>query len=224
VIVPSTSEPRHNGLVPHDEGYTVANTFTAVQHPHDTKYAQDRQRQVNECLRTMTEPEMRQMLKHLIHNDTPIRDESNMSQKILGELRTSPMVPNSVKGILDSTSGTTGNALLRQDLEPLLHSIFVKRFPVFERLTKKPSNGLVHQATRITAPDTGSNGSTLVTEVGTVNYTAGSYDKLTFPIGVFATGRGVSFKEIAAIEAGGSPPAYSPELTEMAKQHWSLAA
>jgi len=64
----------------------------------------------------------------------------------------------------------------------------------------------------------------VISEVGTVTYTAGSYDKLTFPIAVFATGRGVSLKEIAAVEAGGSPPAYSPELTEMAKQHWPLAA
>jgi len=202
----------------------VSRTFTAVQHPHDTKYAQDRQRIINENLRTMTEGEMRQQLKHLIHNDAPIRDESQLSQKIIGEIHSSPIVPSSVKSILDSTSGTTGNVLLRQDLEPVLHSIFLKRFPVFERIQKKPSNGLVHQATRITAPDSGSLGSTIITETGTVSYTAGTYDKLTFPIAVFATGRGVSFKEIAAVEAGGSPPAYSPELTEMAKQHWPLVA
>lgn len=201
----------------------MSRTFTAVQHPHDTKYAQDRQRIINENLRTMTEGEMRQQLKHLINNDAPIRDESNMSSKIIGEIHSSPIVPNSVKSILDSTSGTTGNVLLRQDLEPVLHSIFVKRFPVFERITKKPANGLVHQATRITAPDSGSLGSTVITETGTVTYTAGTYDKLTFPIAVFATGRGVSFKEIAAVEAGGSPPAYSPELTEMANGMVKLA-
>lgn len=63
----------------------------------------------------------------------------------------------------------------------------------------------------------------MITETGTVSYTAGTYDKLTFPIGVFATGRGVSFKEIAAVEAGGSPPAYSPELTEMANGMVKLA-
>jgi len=201
----------------------VSNTFTAVQHVRDQKYVQDRQRQVNECLK-MTEPELRQLLKHTINNNTPINDDSNMTAKLIGEMHSSPVVPNAVKDvILDSTNTTTGNALLRQDLEPILHSIFVKRFPVWERLTKKPSNGLVHQATRITAPDTGSAGSTLISEVGTVTYTAGSYDKLTFPIGVFATGRGVSFKEIAAVEAGGSPPAYSPELTEMSNGMVKLA-
>lgn len=193
--------------------------FTELQHPNTPKYAQDRQRQINECLR-MTEPELKQLLKNTINNSTPLRDEGNMTSKILGEMQTSPMVPASVKGILDTTGSTTGNALLRQDLEPILHAIFVKRFPVWERLTKKQSNGLLHQATRVTSPDSGSAGSTLISETGTVSYTTGAYDKLTFPIGVFATGRGVTFKEIAAVSAGGSPPAYSPELTEMAKQHW----
>jgi len=120
----------------------VSRTFTAVQHPHDTKYAQDRQRQVNENLRTMTDHELRQQLKYLINDAAPINDDSNLTSKILGEINRSPMVPDNIKGILDSTSGTTGNVLLRQDLEPTLHSIFVKKFPVWERLTKKPSNGL----------------------------------------------------------------------------------
>src|SRR5256885_2617155 len=103
------------------------------------------------------------------------------------------------------------------------HAIFIKRFPVWERLTKKQSNGLLHQATRVTSPDSGSAGSTLISETGTVSYTTGAYDKLTFPIGVFATGRGVTFKEIAAVSAGGSPPAYSPELTEMSNGMVKLA-
>lgn len=200
----------------------MSNTFTAVQHVRDQKYVQDRQRQIDECLK-MTEPQLRQLLKNTINNSAPIRDESDMSAKMIGEMHSSPMVPNNVKGILDSTSGTTGNVLLRQDLEPILHSIFIKKFPVWERLTKKQSNGLIHQATRITAPDSGAAGSTLISEVGTVSYTAGSYDKLTFPIGVFATGRGVSLKEIAAVDAGGSPPAYSPELTEMGNGMTKLA-
>jgi len=200
----------------------VSNTFTAVQHPTSSKYAQDRQRQINECLK-MTEPELKQLLKHTIHNDQPINDDSDMTQKILGEMRTQPFIPAATKDILDSTNTTTGNVLLRQDLEPILHSIFVKRFPVWERLTKKPSNGLSHVANRITSPDGGSAGSTLISEVGTVTYTSGAYDRLTFPIGVFATGRGVSFKEIAAVSAGGSPPAYSPELTEMSNGMIKLA-
>lgn len=196
--------------------------FTEIQHPSTPKYAQDRQRQINECLK-MTEPELKQLLRNTINNSSPLRDEGGMTSKILGEMQMSPMVPASVKGILDSTGSTTGNALLRQDLEPILHSIFVKRFPVWERLVKVPSNGLVHQATRITAPDSGSAGSTLISETGTVSYTSGSYDKLTFPIGVFATGRGVTFKEIAAVSAGGSPPSYSPELTEMSNGMVKLA-
>lgn len=97
---------------------------------------------ISACLRNSTENELKQQLKHLIENSSTIRDESRLSSKVLGEIHSSPMVPNSIKSILDSTSGTTGNVLLRQDLEPVLHSIFLKRFPVFERIAKKPSNGL----------------------------------------------------------------------------------
>ncbi|OLE94889.1 MAG: hypothetical protein AUI84_07055 [Delftia sp. 13_1_40CM_3_66_6] len=68
----------------------------------------------------MTEPELKQLLKNTINNSAPLRDEGNMTSKILGEMQTSPMVPASVKGILDTTGSTTGNALLRQDLEPIL--------------------------------------------------------------------------------------------------------
>jgi hypothetical protein len=200
----------------------VANTFTAVQHPNTSKYALDRRRQINECLK-MTEPELKQLFKYLVNDGEKIRDESNMTSKILGEMYNMPFIPNGTKSILDSTGGS-GGPLIRQDLEPVLHAIFVKKFPVFDRLDKKPSNGLVHVAARVTSPDSGAQGSTLIAETGTVPYSSGSYDRLTFPIAVFATGRGVTFKETAAVNQGGSPPSYSPELTEMANGMTKLAS
>lgn len=196
--------------------------FTSVQHPANQKYSMDRRRQINECLK-MTEPELKELFKHMATQETPIRDDESMISKIIGEMYNMPFIPAATKSILDSTNTTTGNVLLRQDLEPILHSIFVKRFPVFERLAKIPANGLTHVANQITAPDSGSLGSTVITETGTVPYTAGLYNRLTFPIAVFATGRGVSFKEIAAVQAGGSPPNYSPELTEMSNGMVKLA-
>src|SRR2546429_8982361 len=135
----------------------------------------------------MTEPELKQLLKNTINNSTPLRDEGGMTSKILGEMQTSPMVPAGVKGILDTTGSTTGNALLRQDLEPILHAIFVKRFPVWERLTKKQSNGLLHQATRVTSPDSGSAGSKHINESCNVSCTTGAYLKLAVPVRDFFT-------------------------------------
>ncbi len=89
----------------------------------------------------MSEPELKKLLKHM-QQDTPIRDDHSMVGKIIGEMYSEPMLPNATKGILDSTSGTTGNVLIRQDLEPVLYALFVKRFPVFDRLRKVPANGL----------------------------------------------------------------------------------
>lgn len=102
-----------------------------------------------------------------------------------------------------------------------LYSLFIKRFPWWDRLSKQQSNGLVHAATQITAPDTGAAGSTLISELGTVNYTTGAYARQTYPIGVFATGRGVGIKEIAAVSAGGAP--YDPSKTEMSNGMVKLA-
>src|SRR5256885_6857068 len=103
------------------------------------------------------------------------------------------------------------------------HAIFIKRFPVWERLTKKQSNGLLHQATRVTSPDSGSAGLKLFSETGTVSYTTGAYYKLTLPLGGFSPGRGVTFQKIAAVSSGGSPPAYSPAPTEMSNGMVKLA-
>lgn len=168
----------------------------------------------------MSEQDLDRQLRYMLQ-ETPNHDESNLTSKIIGEIYSQPFTPRAMKGILDSTSGTTGNVLIRQDLEPTLYTLFVKKFPVFDRLAKGPSNGLVHAATQITSPDSGSLGSSVITEVGTVNYTTGAYARVTFPIAVFATGRGVSFKEVAAVAQGGAP--YDPSRTEMSNGMVKLA-
>ena len=103
--------------------------------------------------------------------------------------------------------------------------VFVKTFPFWERIRKGPANGLVHSATQITSPDTGATGSgyslggTVINELGSVTYVSSAYNRVTFPIAVFATGRGVGLKELAAVRAGGA--AYDPMRTEMSKPHWT---
>lgn len=52
-----------------------------------------------------------------------------------------------------------------------------------------------------------------MTELGTVSYASSDYQRATYPIAVFAQGRGVSIKELAAVQAGGAP--YEPMQIEM---------
>lgn len=184
-------------------------------------YQIDRQNQIDELLK-LTPQQLDRRLNWQINSPNKIRDDHNVSQKSINDMVSSPMVPAGVrKSILDSTSGTTGNTLIRQDLEPTLYALFVKTFPYFERIAKGPANGLVHAFNQITSPDPSSFQSTVMAELGTVNYTSSSYLRQTAPIAVFATGRGVSIKEMAAVNAGGAP--YDPQKTEMANGMIKLA-
>lgn len=63
----------------------------------------------------------------------------------------------------------------------------------------------MHAANQITSPDANTAlGGTIITELGTVSYTASAFNRVTYPIAVFATGRGVGIKELAAVSAGGA--------------------
>ena len=105
--------------------------------------------------------------------------------------------PNITK-LLDSSGGT---ALIRQDLEPILYSLFVKRFPFFERIRKEPANGLVHAFNQQTA--TGD--AVFQTETGTVSDHNATYARQTTNVAVLATRRGITLKSQFALTQGGSP-------------------
>jgi hypothetical protein len=189
-------------------------TFTTVKDPRDLTYNIARQEQINELLK-LDINQLDKRLNWLLQSHNTIRDDFDISRKALGEMLTSPMMPPAFrKGLLDSTSGTTGNVLIRQDLEPTLYALFVKVFPAFERFAKGPANGLVHAFNQIVSPDPNGFQSTLISELGTVTATASVYQRQTAPIAVFGTMRGVSIKELAAVQAGGAP--YDPQKTEMA--------
>jgi hypothetical protein len=181
--------------------------FTTLMHPDDMTYQLARQEQINDLLKNYTAVELRKQLDYMQLKSEVIRDDHNLAPKLLAKaLQSMPLRQKSAPSILDSTSGTTGNVLLRQDLEPILTAIFIKEFPAFDAMTKKPSNGLVHVENQITTPANGmSLGGTAISETGTVTYDSAAYNRVSFPIAVFAVGRGVSFKEIAAVRAGGSP-------------------
>lgn len=200
----------------------MSDNFTSLQHPADATYRYNRSRLVNELLR-MSPQQLDMQLQYQMRQPAP-KDETGgeLTTKLMGELYNAPYLPNSVKSILDSTGGTTGNVLIRQDLEAPMYSLFVKQFPAWERLRKGPSNGLVHAATQITSPESAySLGNTVITELGSVNYVASTYNRATFPIAVFATGRGVGLKEMAAVRQGGAN--YDPMKSEMANGMVRLA-
>jgi hypothetical protein len=105
--------------------------------------------------------------------------------------------PNITK-LLDSSGGT---ALIRQDLEPILYSLFVKRFPMFERIRKEPANGLVHAFNQQTAYGD----AVFQTETGTVTDDANTYARQTTNVSVLASRRGITLKSQFALTQGGSP-------------------
>jgi len=100
--------------------------------------------------------------------------------------------------LLDSSNGA---ALIRQDLEPILYSLFVKRFPFWERIRKEPANGLVHAFNQQTAYGD----AVFQTETGTVTDDNNTYSRQTTNIAVLATRRGITLKQQFALSGGGSP-------------------
>jgi hypothetical protein len=105
--------------------------------------------------------------------------------------------PNITK-LLDASGGA---ALIRQDLEPILYSLFVKRFPFFERIRKEPANGLVHAFNQQTAYGD----AVFQTETGTVTDDSATYARQTTNVSVLATRRGITLKSQFALTQGGSP-------------------
>lgn len=193
-------------------------SVTKSYDPSDRQYKSNRQYMLKELFK-QSDRELKDQIDFLASQPPPTDDEG-VAVKMFHNIRTLDM-PDRVKSILDSTSGTTGSVLIRQDLEPILYSLFVRKFPLFETITKQPSNGLVHAYNQITAPDTGSLGSSLISELGSVTYDHSTLARQTTPISVFAQGRGVSFKEEAAVRQGGVD--YKPLSVELSNAVVRLA-
>jgi hypothetical protein len=110
--------------------------LTTVEHPLDVSYQQKR-RQVVKSLLKLSASELDEKLRYdMAQPYGKHAADASMSQKAVGDIMTAPYVPSNLKGILDSSAGTTGNVLIRQDLEPTLYALFVKTFPFFERIAK----------------------------------------------------------------------------------------
>ncbi|GAC1589050.1 MAG: hypothetical protein NVS4B1_33360 [Ktedonobacteraceae bacterium] len=102
-------------------------SFTTVADPRDVTYNIRRQEQIDEMLK-LSPQQLDRRLNWQMNSPDRIRDDHNMTAKSLGDMVNSPMLPAGVrKSILDTTGGTTGNVLIRQDLEPTLYALVGNR-------------------------------------------------------------------------------------------------
>lgn len=113
--------------------------------------------------------------------------------------------PDIAKAI--DTNGVS--ALIRQDLEPILYEIFVKIFPLYDRISGEPANGLVHAYNQTLSYGDAD----WIGELDTVTDDKGVYQRQTTNIGILATRRGVSLKSQFAVLAGGA--GFNPERLEL---------
>lgn len=119
--------------------------------------------------------------------------------------------------IVRALDTSTGSALIRQDLEPVIYELFVRQFPAFERFAKEPANGLVHTWTD--SDDFGD--AVFMTELGTVTDDRAVYTRRTTNVAVLATRRGVSLKhQFATVQSGSG---FNPEQLELRNAMRSMA-
>ena len=101
-----------------------------------------------------------------------------------------------VQKLLDSAGA---GALIRQDLEPMIHALFVKVFPAYAALGQKPSNGLVHAYQQVTSPGDAE----FIGETQVVPPSTSTFVQATTPIAIVGSERAISLKSQAAVDAGG---------------------
>lgn len=197
-------------------------------HPHDPQWRAKRQHLIHKELLPMSSRQINDAFLTTVSKplSTEERAEAQeLTKSVLGGMFDTPHLMDvlSRKSILDSTGGGSsgGSVLIRQDLEPFLTALYVQQFPAWERIQHGQANGLVHAFNQMTAPDGNGLGSSAISELGTVGYNQTTFARQTANIAVLATGRGVSFKEQAAVAAGGAP--YNPLATELANGMTVLA-
>lgn len=103
----------------------------------------------------------------------------------------------------------SASALIRQDLEPILYELFVRSFPLFDRISREPANGLVHAYNQMTSYGDAD----WIGELDTVTDDSGTYVRQISNVGILATRRGVSLKSQFAVLQGGA--GFNPERLEL---------
>ncbi len=112
--------------------------------------------------------------------------------------------------IMKALDSGSGSALIRQDLEPVLAELYVRRFPLWDRIRRVRANGLVHAYNQLTS----FGDAQFMAELGTVTDDRSTYVRATTNVSVLATRRGVSLKgQFAALQGGAG---FNPEQLELA--------
>jgi hypothetical protein len=192
-------ETLNESVVTRDSG--AGKTFDAAE-------AYAIQKDLRKKFSKMSSSDLREMLDIQAARETG----KQASSDVLNQLAVAN--PNIAK-LLDASGGA---ALIRQDLEPILYSLFVKKFPFFERIRKEPANGLVHAFNQQTAYGT----AVFQTETGTVTDDAATYVRQTTNVAVLATRRGITLKSQFALNQGGGP--FNGLSTELASGVTAIAA
>jgi len=110
------------------------------------------------------------------------------------------------------------SALIRQDLEPIIYELFVRKFPLFDLLQREPANGLVHAFNQMLSYGSAN----WIGELDTVVDDKGEYHRSFTNVGILATRRGVSLKSQFAVLAGGA--GFNPERLELTAGLRAMAA
>ncbi len=124
------------------------------------------------------------------------------------------MNDGAVTKLLETAGGTP---MIRQDLEPMLYAAYVKKFPWYDRIKRKPANGLVHAFNRKDELPTAS----FISDTGTVPDSQGRYTRGTTNIAIAAVRVGTNLKLQFAVQAGGM--GYNPEAEEISGGITALA-
>jgi hypothetical protein len=91
----------------------------------------------------------------------------------LGQVAQKGMFGNDSRQVSKALDVSSGSALIRTDVEQLLHEIYLRTFPLDEFISKEPANGLVH--TYDTRTDIGT--ATVINDLGDMS---GSFSNSTY--------------------------------------------
>ena len=119
--------------------------------------------------------------------------------------------------VTKGVDSTALGALIRQDLDPVIYDVFVKKFPLFDLLEKIPANGLVHAwntKDSFAQP-------TFASELGAVQDSQSSYTRHSTNIAELSVRLAVSLKSQYAVRQGSNY--YDPIAEELAGGMTGLA-
>lgn len=120
----------------------------------------------------------------------------------LGSQARKGMFGDDSRAVSKALDVSSGAALIRTDVEQLLHEIYLRSFPLDEFISKEPANGLIHTFDTRTDPGT----ATVISDLGdmsasfsnsTYNRTANSH------IATFVSPRGIGLKLMYAVSQSG---------------------